>query len=461
MNIRMKGEQIMTVDLLLKSGTVFTPSGVLRCNLAVDDGQIVSLANDSASPTADRIIDCTGKLVLPGIIDPHVHFRDPGYTHKEDYETGSRAAAKGGITMIMDQPNVNPVPNTASRFEAHIENAGKKSIIDFNHFASPSNSDEVPKIATLGAIAFKIFQKKAAYPYDTEASIDDDFEIFEAFKAVGKTNRICSVHAHETDVYNGLMKRLKDTGEMNWQKFIEVSYGEIVRVGTVPTLIYLAEKAGVRFYALHCGSKDYVDIIRNAKAAGKNIVADCEFSHLVPAPKGSSPEILKGQYWTNEEHVKATWQGLFDGTIDFIDSDHAPHKPEEIEIGLEDPEKMALGYGCIEYYFPLLFNEVNRGRITVEHLVKLCSSNVAKIFDIYPRKGSLQVGSDADITIVDPKKTMTINSENLCTKSGWTPYEGTEVTGVPIFTIVRGNIVMESGDVIGKPGYGRFIRPGF
>lgn len=449
----------MTVDLLIKSGTLFTPSGILRCNIVVDDGKIVSLVSDSNSPSADRIIDCSGKMVLPGIIDPHVHFRDPGYTHKEDYETGSRAAAAGGITMVMDQPNTDPVPNTLERFEAHKENAGKKSLIDFNHFASPGLVEEVPKIAAFGAIAFKIFQKKAAYPYDTEASIDNDYHIYEAFKAVGKTNRICSIHAHETDVYEEGMSRLKENGKMDWQSFIEVSYSEIVRVGTVPTLIYLAEKAGVRLYALHCGSEDYVDIIRSAKAAGKNVIADCEFSHLVPAPRGSKPDILKGQYWTNEEHVKATWQGLFDGTIDFIDSDHAPHKPEEIEIGLEDPEKMALGYGCIEYYFPLLFNEVTRGRISVEQLVNLCSTNIAKIFDIYPRKGALQVGSDADITIVDPKKTMTITSENLHTKAGWTAYEGYEVTGVPVFTIVRGNIVMEDGDVIGKPGYGEFIRP--
>jgi dihydroorotase (multifunctional complex type) len=449
----------MTVSLLIKGGTVFTPSGVLRCNIAIDDSKIVSLVSDSTSPIADRIIDCTGKLVLPGIIDAHVHFRDPGYTHKEDYETGSRAAAAGGVTMVMDQPNTDPVPNTLERFEAHRENAGKKSLIDFNHFASPGIVEEVPKIAALGAIAFKIFQKKAAYPYDTEASIADDYLIYEAFKAVGKTNLICSIHPHETDVFESGIKRLNENDEMNWQSFIEMSYSELVRVGTVPTLIYLAEKAGVRLYTLHCGSKDYVDVIRSAKAAGKKVVADCEFSHLVPAPKGSTPGILKGQYWTNEEHVTATWQGLFDGTIDFIDSDHAPHKPEEIEIGLEDPEKMALGYGCIEYYFPLLLNEVSRGMISTKQLVEVCSSNVAKIFNIYPRKGALQVGSDADITIVDPKKTMTITAENLHTKSGWTPYEGVEVKGVPIFTIVRGNIVMEDGDILGKPGYGQFIRP--
>ena len=449
----------MTVDILIKNGTVFTPNGVLRCNIAVAEGKIVSLVNDSHSPKAERVIDCKGKLVLPGVIDAHVHFRDPGYTHKEDYESGSRAAAAGGVTMVMDQPNVDPVPNTAERFETHMENAGKKSIVDFNHFASPGNLEEVPKLATLGAIAFKIFQKKAAYPYNTEASMNDDLEIFEAFEAVGKTNRMCSVHAHETDIYEGMLKRLRESGELTWKKFIDVSYSELVRVGTVPTLIYLAEKASVRYYALHCGLKDYIDVIRKAKQAGKNVVADCVISHLVPSPKGDSPGILKGQYKTNERHVQATWQGILDGTIDFIDSDHAPHLPEEIEIGVEEPDKMALGYGCMEYWFSLLLNEANKGRITVEQLVKLCSSNVAKIFDIYPRKGALQVGSDADIAIVDPKKKMTLTCDNLHTKAGWTAYEGYEVTGVPVFTIVRGNIVMEDGDVIGKPGDGKFIRP--
>jgi dihydroorotase len=449
----------MTVDLLIKDGNVYTPIGAIKCNLAIDDGRIVSLASEGNSPKADKIIDCNGKLVLPGIIDPHVHFRDPGYTHKEDYVTGSRAAAAGGITMAMDQPNTNPVPNTIERFEAHKANASKKSLIDFNHFASPLRIEEVPKIAAAGAIGFKIFQKAAAYPYDTEASKDDYYHILKAFKAVAKTNRPCSIHPHATDIYEGSMKELDEKGEMNWESFVATSWRGINYAATVPTLIYLAEKAGVRFYPLHCGFKDYVEIIRDAKAAGKNVFTDCEFSQAIPAPRGKNPGILKGQYVATEEDVKATWEGLLDGTIDFVDSDHAPHTREEIEIGLEDPRKMALGYGSIEHYFPLLLNEASKGRISIEHLIKICSSNIAKLLNIYPRKGALQIGSDGDVTIVDPKKIITITEENLYTKIGWTPYEGCEVKGVPIYTIVRGEIVMEHGDVIGKPGYGQFIRP--
>ena len=126
---------------------------------------------------------------------------------------------------------------------------------------------------------------------------------------------------------------------------------------------------------------------------------------------------------------------------------------------MENPRKMALGYGSIEHYFPLLLNEVSKGTLSMDLLVKICSSNIAKLLNIYPRKGAIQVGTDADITIVDPKKIMTITEENIYTKIGYTPYEGVEVKGVPIYTIVRGEIVMENGDVIGKPGYGQFIRP--
>ncbi|MHA1401614.1 MAG: dihydroorotase [Candidatus Heimdallarchaeaceae archaeon] len=448
----------MIVDMLIKNGTVYTPNGPIKCNVAINEGKIVALVSGSNMPNADRSIDCMGKLVFPGIIDPHVHFRDPGYTHKEDFESGSKSAAAGGITLVMDQPNTDPVPNTLERFIAHRENANKKSFVDFNHFASPGIIEEVSKIAGIGAIAFKIFQKKAAYPYDTEASISDDYEIYKCFTAVGETDLPCSVHAHETDIYDGMMKELADKGEMKWERFIQASYSDLVRVGTVPNLIYLAEKAGVQYYALHCGSRDYVNVIRNAKSIGKNIIADCEFSHLVPAPKKEN-DILKGQYHTTEADVLATWQGIYDGTIDFIDSDHAPHNKEEIEIGLSNPEKMALGYGCIQYYFPLLLNEVNNGRISYKHLVKLCSSNVAKIFNLYPRKGAIQIGSDADITIVDPKRIEKISSDNLHTKVGWIPYEGCEVTGIPIYTIIRGNIVMEDREVIGKAGYGEFIKP--
>ena len=122
----------MTVNLLIKDGTVYTPIGAMKCNLVIDEGEIVALASKSSSFNADRVIDCNGKLVLPGVIDPHVHFRDPGYTHKEDYVTGSRAAAAGGVTMAMDQPNTNPVPNTLERYKAHKENASKKSPLNLD-----------------------------------------------------------------------------------------------------------------------------------------------------------------------------------------------------------------------------------------------------------------------------------------------------------------------------------------
>lgn len=449
----------MTVDLLIIGGTVYTPAGPIRCGVAVDNGEIVALAKKPNLPKADRVIKAEGKLVLPGIIDPHVHFRDPGYTHKEDYETGSRAAAAGGVTLVMDQPNTDPVPNTLKQFKEHSKNAKRKSIVDFNHFASPGKITEIEKIAKAGAIGFKIFQKQAAYPYDTEASIPGDYRIFEAFKAVAKTGLPCSVHAHNTDIYESSMQRLIEKDEMKWQPFRDVTYNEFVRVSTVPTLLYLAKKAGVRYYVLHLGIKDYVDIIREAKARGDHIFSDIEFSSLIPSYKEKKNNILKEQYTTTEENVIAAWEGIHDGTIDIIDSDHAPHTKEEIEIGLKEPQKMALGYPSEEHYISLLLNEVNKGKISIEQLIQVCSSNVAKIFKIYPRKGSLQICTDADITIVDLNKEMTITSDNLYTKVGWTPYEGCEVKGVPIYTIVRGNIVMEEGEVIGKPGYGEFIKP--
>jgi len=450
----------MVVDLILVGGIAYTPEGLFRCGIAVDEGKIVGVAKESHLPQASRTIDARGKLLLPGVIDPHVHFRDPGYLYKEDYETGSKAAAAGGVTMVMDQPNTNPVPCTVQRFTEHRDNAKRKSVVDFNHFASPARITEVARIAEAGAIGFKIFQKKAAYPYNTEASISDYDSIFEAFKAVAKTMLPCSVHAHNTDVYDGIMRRFKERGELNWKSFFAVTSDEVVNVSTVPTLLYLASRASVRYYCLHCGLEDYVEMMREAKAAGKKVIAGVEYYSLVPPPKGKGDDVLKEtDIPTTENHVSASWKGVLDGTLDFIESDHAPHTKEEIEIGLREPEKMALGQPGIDYYFSILLNEANRGRISIERLTQLCSSNVAKIFGIYPRKGALQIGSDADITIVDPKKTMTIRSEGLYTKVAWTPYEGYEVKGVPVYTIVRGSVVMEDSEVIGKPGYGDFVKP--
>jgi dihydroorotase-like cyclic amidohydrolase len=344
------------------------------------------------------------------------------------------------------------------KYKFHIENAARKAYVDFNSIASPSKLDQILKISELGAAGFKIFQKKTSYPYDTEASIPESNRILEAFSEVAKTGKPCAIHPHNNEIYQELIEKAKAANKLDAKRFCEITGNEYVYSSTVPQLLYFQEKTGVTYYALHCMFPDYIELIRRAKQRGANIIADILYPMLVP-PEMDEFDILNNHLtvWETNEHLDACWSAIQDGTIDFIDTDHAPHTIEEIKRGQENPETMALGLPGVEHYLSLLLTEVNRKRITLERLVELISVNPAKAFGFYPNKGSLQVGTDADIVIIDLKRKITIDGKKLYTKCNWTPYDGREVQGVPTHTILRGKPICLKGNVIGEEGYGKFI----
>jgi dihydroorotase (multifunctional complex type) len=447
----------MGLELVIRNGTIWSEAGWIQGDLLVNEEKIVGI-EQSRGTMADQVIDAAGNYVLPGLVDAHIHLRDPGYTHKEDYATGTMAAAAGGVTTVLDQPNTNPVPNTLERYKEHIKNAGEKAYVDFNSIASPGRSDQVIPISDFGAAGFKIFQKKTAYPYDTEASIPESDRILDAFAQVAQTGKPCAVHPHNGEIYERLIADAKAKGGFDAKVFCTVTGNEYVFSSPVPQLLYFQEKTGVTYYALHCHFSDYIEMIRRAKQRGARVIADCIFSKLVP-PDMAEFDILRNHLTVavRREQQDAIWRGLEDGTIDFIDTDHAPHTVEEIMVGRENPQKMALGLPGVEHYFSLLLTEVNRGRVALQRLVELLSVNPAKCYKLYPNKGSLQVGTDADVVIVDMRRKKVITDQGLYTKCNWTPYVGREVQGLPTHTIVRGEVICQNGKVIGKKGYGRFV----
>lgn len=446
----------MAIDLLIKNGTIYTREGWIEADLLVDAGKIIGIRK-SAREVADEVIDAQGKYVVPGLIDAHIHLRDPGYTHKEDYATGTMAAAAGGVTTVFDQPNTNPVPNTVERYTAHIKNAQSKAYIDFNSMASPGKPDQIQGMSDLGTVCFKIFQKKTVYPYDTEASIPETDRILEVFKEIAKTGKPCAVHPHCNEIYESLIHKAQGQGGFDAQRFCEITANEYVYCSAASQLFYFQEKTDVTYYALHCHYRSYIEMVRRAKKRGAKVIADCLYLRLVP-PDLDQFDILRNHLSVGRtrDDQDAIWEGILDGTIDFIDTDHAPHTIEEIKRGLENPQRMALGYPGVEHFFSIMLTEVNKGRLSLGRLIELLSLNPAKIFGLYPQKGSLQVGTDADITIVDLAKESTISGKNLYTKCGWTPFEGRKVKGIPTHTIVRGKIVAAFGKVVGEKGYGRF-----
>ncbi|MBI2185325.1 MAG: dihydroorotase family protein [Thaumarchaeota archaeon] len=459
------------VDLVIKSDRTYAWSygGVVKASLAIDGGKIVAFGSEANMPKAEKVIDATGqgKLVMPGWIDTHAHFRDPGFTHKEDFETGSRAAAAGGVTLTVDMPNVNPPPNTLERFEAKKADAKTKAIVDFGHNASGVVPEEIPKIAKAGAFGFKIFQLIDVgrdYPHMSGTGIRDEGHLFQCFKAVSKTGLVCLVHPNNQAIYEVIAKEYMDRGEVDHRGYARafVAYQNIAVLAGISTLILLQRSTGVKLHILHVNLRRAWEMIRDARGHGQDISTEVNPASLFLTNSWDTIEkwgpLSLGSYCRPEDSV-STWDALNDGTATVIATDHAPHHKSEKEIGWTNMFKSPGGRPMIQEYMGLMLDSVNKGIIPLEKAIQLCSENVARRFGVFPKKGSLDVGADADITIADLKKKHTYTQEEVLSKCGYTCFEGREVQGFPVMTIVRGRIVMQEGAVIGKPGEGEFVSP--
>ena len=454
------------IDTIIKNAKVFRCGTFIQADIGIKDGKIVFISN-KGQINAEDYIDADGLIALPGLIDSHAHFRDPGYTHKEDFETGTRAAAAGGVTTVFDMPNVNPTVNSAERLIEHKKMASKKALIDFGHWVGPPASlEEIKDIIHEGAIGIKVFQikdTKRSYPHMPSLGITDDGHLLEICRAVAEVGCILAVHPHNQE----LMEHIENnyffnkglTGPEDYAK--ARSYFENIIVDTaVATLVQMARVSGARIHLLHTASKESVKLIVDAKKRGLKITGEVNPAHIFLSwqdIKRIGPYALgRG---VSEDDARCTWEALVDGSLDLIATDHAPHTKDEKEIGWKNMWKAPGGPTSIQDYLSLLLTEVNKGKIKLERVVELCSTRPAKLFRLYPKKGTIEVGSDADIVLVDLSKEKTIKSEETYSKCGWTSYDGRKVKGVPLYTIVRGKIVMKNGKVIGQPGYGEFVSP--
>ena len=453
------------VDLLVKNGKVYTEVGFKELEVAAKGDEIVAVTQPGTIEDAATVVDANGNYVIPGIIDFHCHLREPGYTHKEDFTTGTMAAAAGGVTMVFPQPNTDPVPRTLEAYQQQVELGKQKSLIDFNSIASPLGYEDgqVSKLAAAGAAWFKIFQKTAAYPYSTPAGTRNTAEIYEAFKAVAKTGKYCSVHPFDHWFFDDIQEMMKRKGiPFNLSNYHSLLYTDEEMSGAAYELYFLAKKAGMKWYAMHCWQPGFIDLVRWAKKEKAiDVVASYEVmptmntpTALYYVPTGEWMEVGRDA----ETDLDKVFSAINDGTIDFLGTDHAPQAREEYI--LDDPLKSVLGLPLLEWYGHLLLNEVNKGNITMERLVEVTSINGAKIFGYYPRKGSLLPGTDADITICDLDREWTITSDKVYTRCQLNGFHGRKNKGKVTHTISRGKVIMEEGEVTEKPGHGKFLIPG-
>jgi dihydroorotase len=455
------------VDLVLQGGRVVTPDGVIEADIAIRDGVVVALTSGDGVPSATSVRSIAGLTVLPGLIDSHAHLREPGHEHKEDILHGTRAAAAGGYTTVMGMPNVAPPTTTVERYEAAIALYERSSLVDFNHHPVPTSIAEVPGLAAAGALGFKAYLISDAgrdYLREPGLSFGDHGHLFDAMGAVAGTGRPLLVHPHDPALMKAIEAPYFERGERDYRAYAKAfaSYEGIVWDTASSLVTRLQEATDVRLHLLHVKTKRMIEIVRRAKAAGRAVTSELNPVSLLLANEWENIERV-GPYalstWTGEGQTEALWDALNDGTIDVIGTDHAPHSREEKELGWTDMWKASGGLPHLQETLPLFLTEVATGRLSLERLVEITSAAPARLFDIYPRKGAIAVGSDADLVVVDLEASGTIREADVLSKCGWTAWDGREVTGLPVLTLVRGRTVYANGVVTGEPGWGRQVRP--
>lgn len=461
----------MQWDHIIRNGTIVNSKDMYQANIYIKDGKIATVTSEELEGDALEATDATGLYVLPGLMDVHVHSRDQGATHKEDFYHSTQAAAAGGITTVFEMPNTNPPVNNVANMKKQIENLEPKAHVDFALWAiclGQLNLEDIEALSEEGVIAFKFFwgyaidSKTFQLIYNYDPNMKDvisplkDGEVYEIFKKVSETGKVLSIHAENHDLIEYLSNKVEESGERSYDAFLE-GRPNLAEETTVQTAIAFAKKAGTNLHILHVSSGEAIDHIEQAQLAGYPITSETcphylflnneDFDKVGPKMKVYPPV----KYKKDQERL---WEGIQEQIISLVCSDHAPHTEEE-KTG--DLWSIPAGMCGVETLVPLMLNAINEGKINLNQLVSLLSENPAKRFGIYPHKGSLQVGTDADITLVDLNKKHMIKEELLHSKSKITAFDGFEVTGAPVGTIVRGKTVMKNGEIVSQP-FGKFIR---
>ncbi len=442
-------------DLVIRNGKVVSPDSVIDASVAIKDGAIIAVGADAAMPAARETLDVKGMHLLPGAIDVHVHFRDPGYPHKEDFASGTAAAAFGGVTTVFDMPNTIPPTGTPDILAAKHAMAASRAHVDYGLYGllGEDTIEHVPELAK-GVIGFKLYMGNTfgAIPSPSTGAM------LECFEVVAPTGKRVSLHAETNSIMVRRELRMRDAGRTDPLAHI-ASRPAIVAVEAVSRAAILAEWTGARIHILHISSADELRPLREAKARGVDITGEtCPHYVLLSTDDYArfagvirvNPPVRESR---NQEPL---WAALIDGTIDAIATDHAPHSREEKTRN--DIWTVDCGFPGVETQMPLMLTEVAAGRFSVSDYVRWSSFNPAKIWGLYPRKGVIQPGAEADIAVVDLAREWTLDDAKLQSLSRVTPFHGRKVRGLPVHTLVRGRFVMKDRALMTDTrGWGRSV----
>jgi dihydroorotase len=442
------------LDLLIRRGRVVDETGEGVRSIGIAGGQIVALIADGAEPAARETIDASGHLMLPGLVDSHVHFREPGLTHKEDFHSGSLAAAAGGVTTVMVMPTDDPFTLTAENFAAKRALATGKMYVDFALQAGlgPDRS-QVRALADAGAISFEIFMSDLP----PTLLVEDAAELVASLEAVRDVSGIAGVTPGNNSLYRRAAERARQAYGTTLAAFPASRPPEAEALGVAGAcLAATLSGAQIHLRQISCAAS----LAALAALRGPTVTTEVtphnltltEADYLCLGPVAKIAPPLR-----SPADVAALRRALTDGVLDVIATDHAPHHPDEKAAGLTDIWKAPGGFPGVQTFLPVMLKLVADGAINYPTLVRLCCAAPARRFGLYPRKGALQIGSDADVVIIDPHRPMTVQNAQQISKARNVPFDGLVVPATPLLACLRGQVIMRDGHPVG-PALGEFVR---
>ena len=427
-------------DLVIHGATLVSPEAEIAGSLAIKDGTIAAIGRPEQMPAARETLDATGLHILPGAIDVHVHFRDPGYPDKEDFASGTAAAAFGGVTTVFDMPNTLPAIATPEALADKHSIAGGKAYVDFGLYGV-LGEESLHNVAALiegGVIGFKLYMGNTFGRIPSPST----GAMLELFEIVAPTGKRISLHAETNSIMERREARLRAMGRTDLLAHL-AARPDVVATEAVARAAILAEWTGARIHILHISSAAELRPLREAKARGVDITGETCPQYLMLSDEDY--ERLRGVIRVNPPVREAVnqaslWAALRDGTVDMIATDHAPHTPEEKTRA--DIWTVDCGFPGVETQMPLMLTAVGEGKGTVRDYVRWSAENPAKTWGLFPSKGALMVGSDADLAIVDLARTWTVDDAKIQSRAKISPWHGRKATALPIHTLVRGRFVM-------------------
>ncbi len=457
------------MDLAITGGQVITAYGRFMADIGTADGRIISLTAPGTLLAATETIDASGMLVLPGAIDIHFHARTPAYPERGDFYTETRAAAAGGVTTVFEMPISKPGCATPEIFRNRRRLIEELAIIDVALFGAPGtlDRDDVLGMAAEGAIAFKIFMHRAPLGREDEfigICLTEDDQLYETLLLVKETGRRLVVHCESDSMLEAGLARMQAEGRTDLQAHMD-SRPPVVEAVGVARLLTMAEDVGTLVHVAHVSSAHALQLIRRFQRDGVNVTAETcphylffdenDYLRLGPYAKVNPP-------LRSAEDQQALWQGLADGTINVVTTDHGPYLVAEKERGWQGVWLAPSGLPGVQTRVPIMMTAALQGRLSLERVVQLISTEPARLFGLAPRKGTIAPGADADFCIYDPRPATVMRREQMWSQARDIDklYEGISLQGQVVATVYRGRLIFREGEILAQAGSGGFIGPG-